>query len=242
MKNSGQALIWFLITLPALILLSSLGIHVGQAVLFHNRAQNFCNRHVLDALSYQAEGLSLLGQLNPIAKFVIDSRREVDQALASGILEPALIPLFIKVRESLIQKQFQIEASQKTLKTTATRLAAEIMGRPQAGFLKGHIKVRFTPHRPDYPHGSMQALLLHVKRQVRYASEVGAPLELDSDFGDSQTQNGEVELISKTFFSKFKDIKAKKNMRVHCRAKIILKNLEDRKWSVVLTKARPSSS
>jgi hypothetical protein len=223
MNNKGQVLITFLILVPALTLIATYVYKSSATSLYYNQVQTSIDHKALEILSTQAQGLEALGKINPIAKEIIDARRAVDHMIATSVLAPMYLPHLIKLRETLKQIQRVIESKQSLIQTlTAVAVQNQLA---HLVVLRFQSKIQ-TTYSPLF-------LKLQIKKQNAYSSEVGAPLELTSDFNQKQNILIQTQMKTEKFLIQQKDTKSFDNISLQSFAKIEMLELEG-SWQVRL--------
>lgn len=223
--QGGQAVVFLIVLIPVTLLISGLIARSGKLMLVHTRLQSHCAKKVLDSLMWQGRGLQELGRINPYARAVIQARRTIDALLLAGAVLPQALPALLRTRLILIKNQKIIEAIQK--KTTANSIlkSLEVVHEkvPRAFF--GKVNESMSPSAP-LPHPLPLSLTLHVRKESGFENELGAPLELDSDFTSRQQETLYLSVSSEKFLEKWIPLPREQNMKLQCQGQIYMKALE----------------
>ncbi len=231
-RQSGQALVLAIVTLPLLIFLGGIVVRSGKSALIHSKIQNHCDKKVLDAAKPLAEGLEALGRLNTKCRTTIIARRAVEVSIAAAsVSHPEAVPELIKVRRALVATQDKISVIQKTIITVAISKSQMILAKKVPTKFGQKISEKFN---------HLEGLKLFVKQEHGYEGEVGAPLVLDDHFDKRQNIDGSVKIQTERFLEKWKDIKKSPNMTLNCKAQVVMDSIES-SWTVALREPdRPS--
>lgn len=231
MNKHGQALMIFLFFIALLSFVSVCLYGFAHKSLMLNRLTNYCQKKVLDITAIQGQGLAVLGKLNPTAKTIIDTRREVDKALLMPWPPPVLAALQ-SLQQSLIQAQKVVAGIQKTVIASTVQSASALTLKKSKRYQ--YVTEKPLPFLPGGSHGSTKAINLHVIPLENYSHETGHPLRLDGDFSKNQKSRLELQVQTSQFLkpsllrndSDFLDIK--------CQAHVFMKSLSSR-WHSQLT-------
>ncbi len=240
MNHRGQVLVFVLVLVPLLILVAGVIVRSGMTAYVHSRVQKFLDKKALDALATEARGLEALGKMNPHAMAIIDARRKVDVEIIAAAGTPAVVPL-IALRNILLSSQQVTAQAQAQIKTDSVTQTLKTLTAKPPLFYSAKTKVEFTPHIPLGPHFSKDSLLLHVNPMVNYFGEVGAPLEIDSDFHKNQNIKISADVKTESYLPKWAGFRSLSNMKVFSAAIIKMEKLED-PWTVKLEKAEGNLS
>lgn len=222
-QNQGQALIFLLVMLPLLMVATGVVIRSGNTLVVHNGVQGYCDRKALDAAAAMAQGLELLGKINPYAKGVIDLRRQVDKLLAAGTVTPALLPSLLRARQILKGAQAQIDFQQKAITQSHVSQSLMIINAIEPREYRGKIQTDFSPRKPQ----------LHVTALAGYEGETGAPLTLTPSFEKQQAVQGKIKMKTEEFLSPWPGFARASFINVDCRAVVKMEELEA-PWEVDL--------
>jgi hypothetical protein len=222
MKVKGQALFFLLLWLPLLLLVSGLIVRTGTLLLKHSKLQSHCDKKILDTLMWQGRGLEQLGKLNPYARVTIQARRTIDALIVAGVVAPPVLPTLIRTRLTLLKTQKVISGMQNTIKVSNLEKAIVTAHAPVPSDFSSKI-IEATSPTP----------ILHVKRESGFENEIGAPLELDSDFSKRQSASLTLKIFTEMFLEKWASFDREKDMKLICRGHIQMKSLEAQ-WSAVL--------
>jgi hypothetical protein len=234
MKSRGQGFILFIVLLPVFVLLAAVIIRTGLILVGHQRLQSHCQRKILDALALQGKALEQLGRINPVAKEVIDLKRELEVVVMANLLDPfVLVPAenAIAVLKST-QKAIAV-AQESIIKSALAASALELTSSPDLLDL-GRSSEKFEPKNIFLSHHSKKALLLHITPLDGYANETGHPYRLDDDFGSRQAAWGTITMKTNRYDERWKLLPVLPKVEIQCRAQIQMQNLEA-KWTARLT-------
>jgi hypothetical protein len=238
---NGQAMIFFIVLLPVLLLTAGTIVRSGKTLLVHQRIQNHCDEKVLDAVAEQAKGLERLAKLNTKARTTIDSRRVIDDLLSAGLIELPALPELLAARRTLQMIQGAIAAEQTWITEQALMGSLQKMRKAPPLEDSGKVTETFRPQGILLPHPLPNSLKLHVIPVEGYEGEKGPPLKLDADFDRRQEVHAQIEIKTEKFLDFWAHMPKAKNVLVTCGARIHMNHLEE-KWTAQLmpTEVKPS--